>query len=171
MKKLFFIVLLAVYFSNNISGQTGVEAQIGGANFIGLTINSRFSISLDQTKIHSLSPTIGVGILAPWWDQPTAIIHAGITYNFKSWGIGAEISGFTDNPFIVSSNPRDWVDMIVYPNINYTFRNASNWYLRFSAGSYFAFSKSIDPFSERSNLRFEGDVIPGAGIGIGYLVK
>jgi hypothetical protein len=171
MKKLIFLLLITLYFSADVSGQVGIEAQIGGANFFGLTVNSRFKIPLSKSHVNSLSPTIGVGILAPWWDQPTAIINAGITYNHKSLGIGTEISGFTDNPFVASSIPRDFVDVIVYPNLNYTFSINQNWYVRLSGGAYFAFSKFTDLFSEKVKLKFEGDVIPGAGIGIGYLIK
>jgi hypothetical protein len=172
MKNLITLFLITLFFVHEATAQTSIEAQAGGANFMGITINSRFNIPLSRSKEHRLSPSFGLGMLAPGWDQqPTIIINTGLTYNYKAWGIGAEVSGFTSSPFAASNKPRDFVDMIVYPNLNYTLNIKPSFYLRFSAGSYFAFSKKIDPVSEKSKLQFEHDVIPGAGISVGYKFK
>lgn len=171
MKRFILLSLLAIFISKDVFSQASVEAQIGGANFIGITLNSRYSISLSKTKEHKLSPSFGIGTLAPWWDAPTAIMNIGITYHYKSWGIGTEVSGFAAAPFVNSNRPHDFVDMIVYPNMNYTFKYVSNWYLRLSAGAYFAYSKSNDPQSDGGRLRFEGDVIPGAGVAVGRIIQ
>lgn len=169
MKNLITLFLITLFFAYDATAQTSIETQAGGANFMGITINSRFNIPLSRSKEHRLSPSFGIGMLAPGWDQqPTVIINTGLTYNYKAWGIGAEVSGFAASPFAASSKPRDFVDMIVYPNLNYTLNIKPSFYLRFSAGSYFAFSKKIDPLTEVSKFQFEHDVIPGAGISVGY---
>ncbi|HZV70915.1 MAG TPA: hypothetical protein VFG10_15270 [Saprospiraceae bacterium] len=167
MKNLLGLLLLSCLFSQSLTAQVGIEAQSGGANFLGLTINTRFSIPLDG-MYQSLSPSFGVGMLMPGWDEPTLIINAGLTYTYKSWGIGAEMTGFTDNPFIAKVRDRNWVDMIIYPNLNYTGNIGSRWYFRLSAGPYFAFSRPVNSFNEIGKLRFQGDVFPGAGVTIGY---
>jgi len=169
MKNLLLLLLITFCISNFVYSQIGVETQIGGANFMGVTVNSRFNIPLDDVNIQKLCPSFGIGMLAPGWDQPTSIINVGLTYHFKNWGIGTEVAGFADNPFRPSTGPRDFADMIIYPNLNYTCTFRSNLYLRFSAGLYFAYSKFTNPVSEVTWLRFEGDLYPGAGISFGYM--
>jgi len=171
MKNLFLFLFATLLLSNEAYSQIGIETQIGGANYLGVTLNTRINIALDESNSNRLCPSFGIGILAPGWDQPTSIINVGLTYNYKNWGIGTEVSGFANNPFLTSSRPRDFPDMIVYPNLNYTCTFSSNLYLRFSAGPYFAFTKKTEPFSEVTKLRFEGDVIPGAGITFGYIFR
>ena len=163
-------LFLLINLIHHATGQVSIEAQVGGANFMGMTVNSRLDIPLNQTGEHALSPAIGIGMMAPWWDRPTGIINAGITYKYKGWGIGTEVSAF-DMPFVTEREPRDFTDIIIYPNFNYTFKIKSNWYLRLSAGPYFAFSRPSGAFVIEPELRFEGDVIPGAGIGFGYVIK
>src|SRR5689334_16116756 len=128
MHKLLSILFIFLYCSGGVSGQVGIEGQVGGANFLGLTINSRFQIVISKENDHRLTPSLGVGILSPAWDAPTMIVNAGLSYSHKDWGIGTEVSGFTENPFIPSDQPRDFVDMIIYPNFNYTFTFESSWY-------------------------------------------
>lgn len=171
MKNLILFLLFTIYFAHDLAAQVGIEAQVGGANFLGLTVNTRFNIPLNRSKEHSLSPSFGIGMLAPGWDEHTAIINTGLTYNYKSWGIGTEISGFTDNPFTTKTKERDFVDMIVYPNFSHTHTFKSGLYFRISAGPYFAFSKTSGPESEVKRLKFQGDIIPGAGLSVGYLIK
>ena len=171
MTKLLLIIIAFCSFIADVSGQVAVEGQIGGANFLGLTINSRFQILISKENDHRLTPSFGVGILSPAWDAPTMIVNAGLSYSHNAWGIGTEVSGFTENPFIPSDQPRDFVDMIIYPNFNYTFTFDSSWYVRLSAGAYFSYSKFTNPVTDISRLRYEGDVLPGAGISVGYILK
>ena len=171
MKKLITLLFSVLFVFHESDAQIGIEAQIGGANFFGITVNARYSIPLNNSDEHRISPAFGIGVLAPWWDEPTTIINGGLTYNFKNWGIGAEVSGFTQNPFVISDRPRDFIDFIVYPNLNYTIRIHTKFYLRISGGAYFAYSRSTDPILLENKFRFESDVIPGAGVGVGYLIK
>lgn len=148
--------------------QVRFEAQLGGSNFLGLSLNTAFNIPLVKYGNQYLVPSLGIGLLVPGWDAPTSIIHAGLNYNYNRWGVGTEVSGFTANPFWANENERDFPDMIVYPNANYTFDTKSNWYVKVSAGMLFAFSNSYDNENDRHHLNYEGDAIPGAGLTAGY---
>ena len=105
------------------------ETQLGGSNFLGLTFNTRFEFPLDADKNHRIIPQLGVGFLAPYREHPEAftmplIVQGALTYQYKRWGIGCETSGFTRNPFFGNGTgygPTGWIDLLVYPNLNYTF--------------------------------------------------
>ena len=158
-------LLLGALITN---GQVKFEAQVGGSNFLGMSLNTAFDIPLLENGNHFIVPNLGLGILLPGWDVPTCIIHTGLNYRYKKWGFGSEVSGFTKNPFSGKDefvNPD--VDMIIYPNANYTLTTNKNWYFRISAGAYFAFSKYFDYELNVSKMEFEGDVIPGAGLSAG----
>jgi len=148
-------------------GQARIEAQIGGANFLGMTINSAYDISLSKDDNQYISPSFGIGILAPWWDEPTTIVLLGLNYQRLKWGAGIEASSFLTNLLWGDGKPQDFVDLIVYPNINYTISTGSKWYIKISGGAYFAFSRMGDFYAGQSNLAFEGDVIPGGGLVVG----
>lgn len=166
MKKMFllFPVLLPLF----IKSQANFELQAGGSNFLGATFNTATDISISKDKQHFITPGIGVGILAPQWAQSTMIVHSRLGYRYKRIGFGVETSGFTANPFSRARYLHDFVDLIVYPSFNYTFdMGRSNWYCRASTGLYFAFSRYYD-YGSGGKLQFEGDVIPGAGLSIGY---
>ena len=93
MTKLPFILIAFIFLVGDVSGQVGIEGQVGGANFLGLTINSRFQILISKENDHRLTPSFGVGILSPAWDAPTMIVNAGLSYSHNAWGIGTEVSG------------------------------------------------------------------------------
>ncbi len=171
MKNLILFLVISLFLSNHVYSQVSLETQIGGANFLGASLNSRFNIDLDKTKTHRISPSFGIGILFPYWYPSTTLINVGVSYNYKNWGIGTEVTGFAGKSIISSKATNGFVDMMVYPNLNYTWTFCSNLYFRFSAGSYFAFSRRAGSSSENPKLTFEGDVIPGAGIGFGYIFK
>ncbi len=164
------IILLLIQNMLQTYGQIKSEVQFGGSNFLGITLNTGLDIPLSKNGYHFIVPIVGVGILLPGWDVPTCIIHAGLNYNYKKWGLGAEVSGFTENPFWDSQEHTNssFVDMIIYPNANYTILFKRRWYLKVSAGAYFAFSKQYDNETDRHRMQFEGDVIPGAGLSLGY---
>lgn len=168
--KIIKIVFCILFLSGSLisKGQVKLEAQLGGSNFLGISLNTAFDIPLLKNNSHLLIPSLGLGILAPGWYEPTSIIHAGLNYSYKNWGLGAEVSGFTDNPFWGNDYYNDFANMIVYPNANYTFKTKSNWYFRVSAGAYFAFSKSYYYEPYKSQMEFDGDIIPGAGFSLGY---
>jgi hypothetical protein len=142
--------------------------QMGGSNFTGVTINSVFNISIVPEKNFSIRPYFGIGIVIPGLVEPMAIIHGGLDYQIGRWGFGTEVSGFTINPFLPNQRRQDFVDMLIFPNLNYTISTQYALYFKFSAGSYLAYSKNFTANGEPSNFRFEGDIIPGAGITIGY---
>lgn len=166
--KVLFVITSLLLVTLIAFGQIKFETEFGGSNFLGMSLNTAFDIPLSANGIHFIVPNLGLGILLPGWDIPTCIIHTGLNYRYKNWGLGTEVSGFTANPFRGKDKfASPDVDMIVYPNANYTLTNRKKWYFRISAGAYFAFSKSFDPELDKIKMKFDGDVIPGAGLCIG----
>ncbi len=163
------LVTMLLIVSLTMTAQVKIDYQLGGANFIGFSLNTEFDISVNKEKGHFIMPRFGVGTLIPGWDEPTSILHFGLAYRIRKIAIGCEVSGFTPSPFFGSGNT-DFVDMIVYPNLSYTIqpKKHPNWYYRISAGAYFAYSKADNYETDKTYMEFEGDVIPGAGITVGY---
>jgi hypothetical protein len=165
-KNLFCLVFLS---SSLISfGQLNFEAHVGGSDFLGGSLNSSYEINLSQNRLHHLLPSVGFGFLLPGWAGSTVILHTGLNYTYKNWGGGAEVSGFTANPFWGNSDESDFSDLIIFPNANYTFNTRSNWYFKVSAGALFAFAKNYEYGSSHSKMVFEGDVIPALAVSAGY---
>jgi hypothetical protein len=158
----FFLILTTIGYS-----QIKLDAQIGGSNILGLSLNAAYDILNSKSGQSYLTPSLGVGFFTPIRDMRTSIIHYGLNYQIGKFGIGGEVSGFTPTPFF-GNGETSLVDMLVYPNINYTIFSKSCWYYKFSVGAYFAFSKSTAGHKGQSRMEFEGDVIPGAGFSLGY---
>ncbi len=166
------LIICALSLSICISsfGQAKIELQLGGSNFLGITVNSAYDIPISKYKKRFLSPSFGIGIVDPnWAGGPTSIIHARLDYKTNKFGIGCEVSNFLASPFGQRTNPVMDVNLVVYPNISYTFSTKINLYFNVSGGSYFAFSERTDQLTGMSKLEFEGDVIPGAGLTAGYV--
>lgn len=157
MKKAVIILFLFV-LNTSLFGQINLEAQLGGSNFLGLSLNAEVDIPLSKNKGIYLAPSVGLGILNTPYIFPTKIIHTGLHLKYRRWGIGSELSRFSG----------DFVDFLVYPNLHYTFNLRSNWYVKVSAGALIAYSYEDRPVEGPSYLRFEGDIIPGAGVSVGY---
>ena len=98
--------------------------------------------------------------------EASIIIHTGLNYRYKGWGIGAELSGYAPNPFWGNTYDWDFVHLIIYPNINYTFENNPTWYYKISAGGVFPFSKDID--FNKVRMEYDGDGLPCVGFSVGY---
>lgn len=167
------ILLFSLLLHLNSFSQINLESQIGGSNFLGGSLNTEVDIPLSKAKAIYLSPSLGLGFLAPTFESSTAILRTGLHLKYKKWGIGSEVAGFTDNPFSNQLNRGSFIDLLVYPNMNYTFGFKSNYYLKVSTGAYFAFSRYLPRPGGQFNsdappLRFEGDVIPGVGLSFGY---
>ena len=147
-------------------GQIKFEAQVGGSNFLGLTFNTAFDFKLTENGNHYIVPTIGMGVSVPSSEEPPAsIVHFGLNYRYKKWGLGIEVSGFTNSPFWGKSYTSSYADIIIYPNANYTFQTKTNWYYKVSAGLYYAYSEKYD--LDQSKY-FERRVVPGPGFSVGY---
>lgn len=50
--------------------QLKIEGQIGGANFVGYSINTELDIKLFKNKDHYLMPSLGVGSVLPYISIP-----------------------------------------------------------------------------------------------------
>ncbi len=157
-----------IFLTTVVFGQPQVELQLGGANFIGASVNGGYAFKASQTKPRCITAYLGVGMLAPYWDGPTSIVHTGLEYNFTRLALGAETSHFFTMPIGKEPMTPPSVDLIAYPNISYRLGKPKGMYVKLSAGAYFAFSKSAWYGVASSKIRFEGDVIPGAGLYAGY---
>jgi hypothetical protein len=151
------------------NAQWKISTQIGGANFLGATVNAAYSISLDNETISSLELAAGFGVLSPSHGN-NSIINTHLNYIRKSWGFGVETAFFTKAPLYSKSDRSSFVDIMVYPNVNYTFNLWESFYLNTSAGLYLAWEqRSYGTVSNSEGLSFVGDPIPGAGITFGYI--
>jgi hypothetical protein len=157
MKKLILVISFFV-FKSTLFGQLNLEAQIGGSNFLGFSINTEVDIPLFKNKNYALSPSFGLGLIRIPHLANATIIHSGLHLKYRKWGIGTEVSHFSG----------DFVELLVYPNVNYTFGIRSNWYLKASVGAFIPFAYMNKSDKGASDLRFAGDIIPGAGINFGY---
>jgi len=173
MIRILFFCLL-VFFTHSVAGQIRLESQAGGANFLGMTINVAAEKRLSESGNISIEPNLGFGMLLPGWDNPTDILHAAVNLKFDRFGFGTEGSWFMKSLF-VKPDPNqysDFVSLILYPNLNYRIIDRTTWYLRVSAGAYFAFDKGAkSPYSDQWTFGFAGDVMPGAGVNLGYKFK
>lgn len=164
-QKIFFA--LALVFAVSVThAQVRIEGQVGGSNFYGLTANMEPIIKLDSMHTNGIGLSLGVGGMFAWADQPTLIVHGGLHYYYKSWGIGGELSGFAPNPFHFTPYEQE-LDMLIYPNLSYTFDFKKNHYLKISGGALFAFDKQQQYDIQNVEWEFMGDVIPGIGISFG----
>lgn len=165
------LLLLLFAFSMTASAQVKVDIQAGGANFLGLSINTELDIPVNREKGHVLMPRLGVGMLIPGLYSASSLVHVGLHYRIRKIGLGCEASGFFQNPFDRKGASNDHpADILVYPNLNYTFSFSKfpYLYLRISGGVYFAFDKVRDLLSDNEGLEWQGDPIPGAGLTFGY---
>lgn len=165
-KTLFICITLISLFS--VKAQLRLEGQLGGANFWGYTTNIEGLKPLNKAHTHNLGIKLGVGALLPGWaSEPTVIIHSGLNYYFKNWGVGGEVSGFAINPFAntyYGATPD--LSMLVYPNASYTFKLKKSNYLKVSAGVFLAYERYYSEFNA-SKMEFAGDPIPGISICFG----
>lgn len=157
--------LIVLTFTSSYS-QARIELQLGGANFLGATINSAYDISISKNNKQYISPSFGIGLLAPGWDEPTTIINVGITYRLLNWGFGVEAANFLVNPILGATSATGFVDLIAYPNVSYTLTTKSNLYFKLSGGAYFAFSRMYNYDTNEQKLELEG-AIPGGGLSVG----
>jgi len=164
------IFILFLLSSITLSAQEKIEFQLGGANFLGCSVNAEFDIPINKDKEHFIMPRFGIGTLIPKLEQNLAIANFGLHYRIKKVAAGVELSGFTLNPFLGKETRNEFVDMIIYPNLNYsfTFKQLPKLYLKLSSGAYFAFSKDFDIDTNKITLEWENDPIPGAGLTVGH---
>ena len=168
-KTLILFTLLAFTFLS-ANAQVRVETQLGGSNFLGVTLNTVFDIPLSSNKKHNISPGFGVGMLVLGSDfyYPLSIIKFGLHYRFANWGIGGEVSGFSENPFLGNIDNGSFYNVLVYPNINHMFPIKENWYLNLSIGYIFFFEKYYLREEDRDELRMSDEVLFSGGISFGY---
>lgn len=150
-------------------GQSSVELQLGGSNFLGASVNYGHQFNINNR--FSISPKLGLGsMLLPDYGTDM-IVHTGLEFRKRRWGLGAEASHFLPNPFLLENLRSEFIALLIYPNINYkiTFRN--KLYMKFSAGMYLPFDRGVSSNQGTIILPsydFVDDLIPGAGITLGY---
>lgn len=150
--------------TNKIIAQYGLSFHFGGSNFLGATINFQKEITKNNNR--KVLYSAGLGYLLPGWDEPTNIINLTADYKIKNFGIGIEGSKFFINPYLKLQKPylSPFIDILAYPNIDYNINVTKNMFIEISLGAYFAFTYN----RHYKYIDFEGDVIPGAGLSVGY---
>ena len=166
MKKALLISLIII-FSIATFAQYKIEVQVGGGNYKGFSVNGEFGIKLSQSGLHKIHPSFGLGYMFPSAFYNTITLHSGLNYTIKNWGIGMELNGFTDNPFW-GSDGNMYVDMMLYPNLNYHLPIKSHLYFKISVGAFIGFAKDRYDELADSSLGYIGNTNPGAGISFGY---
>lgn len=71
------ILLFALLSHINAFSQVNLEGQLGCSNFLGLSLNTEVDIALSKTKSLFFSPSLGLGFLAPTFEESTAIPSGG----------------------------------------------------------------------------------------------
>lgn len=172
------ITLMLAFAALHMNAQLRLEAEAGGAGFLGMTANVDAPVWTSKNDLHAVNIKLGVGALFPGWPEyPTITLKTGISYYFGNWGLSGDLAAFSPNPFVqikVNTYFDDQVDMIIYPNINYTWHFLNKTYLRFSAGALLAYQRELTSISSQSYdypLVFQGDVIPGIGISYGGIFR
>ncbi|MFP4557196.1 MAG: hypothetical protein ACLFNU_10020 [Bacteroidales bacterium] len=169
MKKIV-LGLILLFSSLIIQAQIRVDALVGGSNYLGASINVTKGFELFSNENQYIDMTIGLGHVLEYYNPKTMLIHFRLNYKIKKIGFSVETSRFIENYIKDNELSSDMVDLILYPNINYTFFTNRKFYLNISAGAYFAFDKFSMP-SAKSEWSFAGDVVPGAGLRVGYTFR
>ncbi len=159
-KKLFILLLL---YNTTALCQSSVGIKLGGSNFIGASLNYNYTIYTNYIKEQHFDLSAGLGY-TPW--GPSYIFNSSVSFHKKNLGIGVEHTRFYNDFFFKSTGGNNFVDMLIYPNLNYCVLNR-RVKVSLSAGAYFAFRKYSNSLND-NKMDFEGDVIPGGGIGISY---
>lgn len=171
MKRSFLILAFLASFAS--FGQTlNTEIQIGGTNFIGLSINAEGVWNLNDNNAIGLK--LGLGVPVAFFDDKEAISSTliGLHYYYKDWGIGMEAAGYHAFPFVspLNTTTSPEMDMMLFPNINYTFHLESS-YLKVGAGVWMPMSYYPGaPGSGELNAQIE-DPIPGISLSWGISFK
>ncbi len=161
MKK--YLSILLILMSNIAFSQSSVGIKLGGSNFIGASLNYNYTLYTNYVKEQYIDLSAGLGY-TPW--GPSYIFNSSLSFHQKNLGIGVEHTRFYNDFFFKSIGGNNFVDMLIYPNLNYCVLNR-RVKVSLSAGAYFAFRKYTNSPND-NKMDFEGDVIPGGGIGISY---
>ena len=132
-----FIFCLNVGFS-----QTRIGVGILGSNSLGLSVNAEQVFSLSDN--HKLSVMGGIGGKIEGDPELYWLYKAGTYYYHGAWGIGTEFSVFNkfNDP---SLNAYTQADLLIYPNINYTWFLKDNRFFKLSVGMRFQHYNVINP--------------------------
>lgn len=161
------LLILTLFFVSNYSfGQFHLGIELGGSNFLGYAVNIEQRVKVSESS--SIIGKAGFGGLFPGWPAvPTVLFKYGIHYNYRNWGIGGDVSKFTNRYFTRSLGVPGDVNLIFYPNINYSLKFGKSYFVNFSVGAYFAYYQQNDLNPSQPKFEWAGDVIPGIGITIG----
>jgi hypothetical protein len=150
-----FLLLIVLSFSTTLKGQTYLEGQLGGANFMGASLNIANDVSCGVANRRTFSTSFGVGYLVPQYEESNFNFHGAINYRGRRFGAGIEASRF----FTINSErnryySREFVTALFHPNINYTLYSKEKWQFRFSVGALAALDQG----------HLYDDIIPFIGI-------
>ena len=151
-----------------VSAQLKVGTQFGGANFFGFSAQLGYEMTLSDEKDQSLELSAGIGLILPPYG-PNSIVNAQVNYYWNKWGVGLESGWHEKKPFYQEDVWSDgFANLLLYPKLIYQLIKKEHLFINLSAGPYFAFDKRAIDSSSTEKLVFEGDVIPGIGINLGY---
>ncbi len=156
-------IFLFVFLFNSSFAQHSIGLKLGGANFIGGSINYNYKLETNFLKERYILISTGLGY-TPW--GPSYIFNGSISYHQKRIGIGIDHTRFYNEFFFETYGSNNFIDLLLYPNISYQILN-KRIELTFSSGTYFAFSRYRISSNDRK-MSFLGDIIPGAGLSINY---
>lgn len=163
------LILICFFTTLSLHSQIRLESQFGGSNFLGFSINSEYDIPIHSKTRQFLTPSFGIGSISSHYAKEVVILHFGLNYRIHKIGFGVEASTFESFASSEQLGLNDFLDLLVYPNVNYSFshKNLVNWYLKLSVGAYFGYQQN--PFGTGSEFLISGgNVIPGAGLSLGY---
>jgi len=162
------LVITIMSFCSLLRSQPGFELQFGGSNFLGATLNTSYELYPINGQNYSITPYFGIGSIMIISFSENAIVKGGLVQRLGNWGVGFEVSGFFENPFVPTFQGKDFIDMLVYPNFSFTSNRNKKIYFSVSLGAYFAFEKGFDNGQRSAGMDFAGDVIPGLGLTVGH---
>lgn len=152
-------------------GQSRIEIYVTRANYLGITINASHEIYLSKDHHQKLLPTVGIGLKVPDKFTSTKFLFFDLNYEYMNWGCGLELTRFIDERNSNMEGYNDCSEILLFPNLNYTLNITSNLYIQTSCGAYFSFSKKQLSDAGVYKFKFDGNVIPGIGVSIGYKIK
>ena len=145
------LLILFLFISNIAICQSSIGIKLGGANFIGASLNYNYTFYTNYTKDQYVDLSAGFGY-SPW--VPSYLFNSSVSFHKKRMGIGIDHTRFYNDFFFRSNGGNSFVDMIIYPNLNYCILN-KRIKVSVNAGAYFAFRKYRNSVNENNTSKIK----------------
>jgi hypothetical protein len=153
--------------ASSVSGQLSLETQLGGSNYLGLTLNARYAVALSTCQPNYLVLTAGMGKGFTNWSH-APVLHSGLDYQMARWGIGIEASYIAETWSNMEPMASFGDMLLVYPNLSFSQTVLSRCYFRLAAGGILAWDRDN---TARPGLSYAGDAIPFGSLAVGCTIK